>query len=325
VLSRWVRRCERGLNQLLALHVYPWLPGLRLPYGFQLSRHLTVSEAEVPVPGLPAAFDGMTVLLMTDIHAGPFVSSRALARTFRRLQGLEPDLILLGGDLITATHREFESAAEAFSVLQAPLGVFAVLGNHDHYSGDPATLRRLIEAAGIPVLHNRIVDLTRDTARLRLAGIDDLHWGKPDLGELLPVTGLAAHAGTAPGTSLPVAAAAGGVLREPAVSSPAAGGGLDRDAAGSETPVILLSHNPDVFFDAVWRGVALVLSGHTHGGQIRLPGFPLVVKMSRYALDEGRYTADGVELVVSRGLGVTGLPLRFACAPEAVFLRLQAA
>ena len=89
--------------------------------------------------------------------------------------------------------------------------------------------------------------------------------------------------------------------------------------------MILLSHNPDVFFDAVWRGVALVLSGHTHGGQIRLPGLPLAVKMSRYALDEGRYTTDGVELVVSRGLGVTGLPLRYACAPEAVFLRLRTA
>jgi predicted MPP superfamily phosphohydrolase len=304
----------------MALHVYPWLPGLRLPYGFQLSRHLTVSEADIPVPGLPAPFHGMTVLLVTDIHAGPFVAPGALAGAFHRLQGLEPDLILLGGDLTTATHREFEPAAGAFGALRAPLGVFAVLGNHDHYSGEPERLRRLVEAAGIPVLHNRLVHLSRGGARLRLAGIDDLHWGKPDLGDLLPVTGLAAHAD--PDHGSPSGSGAVGARGEPSVSSPPAGAGVDPSAGESEPPVILLSHNPDVFFDAVWRGVALVLAGHTHGGQIRLPGLPLAVKMSRYALDEGRYTTDGVELVVSRGLGVTGLPLRVACAPEAVFLRL---
>jgi predicted MPP superfamily phosphohydrolase len=261
----------------------------------------------------------MTVLLVTDIHAGPFVAPRALATTFHRLQGLEPDLILLGGDLTTATHREFEPAAGAFAALRAPLGVFAVLGNHDHYSGEPARLRQLIEASGIPVLHNRIAVLERGGARLRLAGIDDLHWGKPELGDLLPVTGLAAHAGAGEGSS--PGAGAAKAREEPSVSILPAG--AEPAPVEDAPPVILLSHNPDVFFDAVWRGVALVLSGHTHGGQIRLPGLPLAVKMSRYALDEGRYTADGVELVVSRGLGVTGLPLRYACAPEAVFLRLR--
>jgi len=88
-------------------------------------------------------------------------------------------------------------------------------------------------------------------------------------------------------------------------------------------PILLLSHNPDILFEASRRGVALVLSGHTHGGQIRIPGLPVLVRQSRYRLDEGRYETEGTELVVSRGLGVSGVPLRFACPPEAVFLRLR--
>ncbi|HKQ96336.1 MAG TPA: hypothetical protein VJV75_00530, partial [Candidatus Polarisedimenticolia bacterium] len=88
-------------------------------------------------------------------------------------------------------------------------------------------------------------------------------------------------------------------------------------------PVILLSHNPDVLFDAARHGVALVLSGHTHGGQVRIPGLPVLVRMSRYRLDEGQYRTGSTVLVVSRGLGVTGLPIRLFCPPEAVLLTLR--
>ena len=71
--------------------------------------------------------------------------------------------------------------------------------------------------------------------------------------------------------------------------------------------------------------VGLVLSGHTHAGQIRVPRLPVLVRQSRYRLDEGRYRAGATELVVSRGLGVVGLPCRLACPPEAVLLRLKRA
>ena len=100
---------------------------------------------------------------------------------------------------------------------------------------------------------------------------------------------------------------------------PDLGAALSR--AGS--PVLLLSHNPDILFEAARNGVALVLSGHTHAGQIRLPGLPVLIRQSRYRLDEGRYRARGTELLVSRGLGVVGMPLRVACAPEAVLLELR--
>jgi predicted MPP superfamily phosphohydrolase len=170
-----------------------------------------------------------------------------------------------------------ESHAEAFGLLHAPLGVFAVLGNHDHATGDPAGVIRRTEAYGIEVLHNRSVTLERAGQRLSLAGVDDCLMGAPDIGAALE---------------------------------------------GTAAPVLLLSHNPDLFFEAARRGVALVLAGHTHGGQIRLRGLPVLFRQSRYRLDEGRFRTSGTELVVSRGLGAVGLPWRVACAPEAVLLHL---
>jgi len=201
-----------------------------------------------------------------------------LEQTFDRLSALRPDLILLGGDLTTARIEDFIDAQAAFRRLRAPLGVYAVLGNHDHYTGQARRLRRMLDDCGIETLHNRGLPLHRDGQTLTLAGVDDLLMGQPD---------------------------------------------LRRALRGAEPPVILLSHNPDLFFEAVRAGVALMLSGHTHGAQIRVPGLPVLVRQSRYRLDEGRYRAGETELVVSRGLGATGVPWRAACPPEAVWLTLR--
>jgi predicted MPP superfamily phosphohydrolase len=187
--------------------------------------------------------------------------------------------VLLGGDLVSTRPRELVSHRSAFETLRAPLGVFAVLGTHDHYAREPERLRALAEEVGVTVLHNRSVVLRRGEARLDLAGVDDLLLGETDLRAALD---------------------------------------------GTRSPVVLLSHNPDLFFAAVRRGVSLMLSGHTHGGQIRVPGLPVIVRQSRYRLDEGRFRSGGTELVVSRGLGAVGLPWRAACAPEALLIRLRA-
>jgi len=251
-------------------------------YGLQLRAGLTVSETEISIAGLPPAFDGAGIMLITDLHAGPFMSPAALRGVFDRLQGLQPDLLLLGGDLTTSRVSEMEPQRAQFGALRAPLGVFAVLGNHDHYTGEPAAMRAFLEECGITVLHNRSVTIRRHDQTIALCGIDDLHHGEPDLE---------------------------GALQN-----------VDENGT-----TLLLSHNPDIFFEAARRGVSLVLSGHTHGGQIRIPGLPVLVRMSRFRLDHGHYRTDGSQLVVSRGLGVTGMPLRIACAPEAIFLRLRAA
>jgi predicted MPP superfamily phosphohydrolase len=98
----------------------------------------------------------------------------------------------------------------------------------------------------------------------------------------------------------------------------------DWDAlVASGPPHLLLAHHPDDFYEAERRGVALVLSGHTHGGQIRLPGGPPIVRQSRFRLDEGLYVHGDAMLAVSRGLGAVGLPWRVGADPEAVVLQIR--
>ena len=274
----WVRQLERRVSNALARRVFPIVPGLSGLYDHRLRHRLVLSETEVELAQLAPAFDRLRILFVSDIHAGPFVSPKTLGATFQRLLATEPDVILVGGDLVTVALEEFAESREAFAKLRAPLGVFAVLGNHDHYTRDPDRLRDMIENVGIRVLHNRSVALRRGGASLSLVGVDDLVAGQPNLESAL---------------------------------------------AGTQPPVLLLTHNPDLAFDAARCGVALMLSGHTHGGQIRVPGLPVLVRQSRYRLDEGRYRVGPMELLVSRGLGATGLPVRFACSPEAVLIHLR--
>lgn len=276
--SGWFRRLERGTSHLLSRHVFPRVPGMHLPYDRILDRTLTLSEAEIRLRGLPRELDGLSVLLISDVHVGPFVSPAAVRRCFTRLLTVPADVIVVAGDLTTSSLAEFERNREAFRMLDAPLGVFAVLGNHDHYTEDPSRLCRSVEACGIRVLHNRNVELSAGGSAIGLAGVDDLLVGRPD---------------------------------------------LDAALHGCRSPVVLLSHNPDMMFAARERGVDLVLSGHTHGGQIRAPGLPVLVRQSRFRLDEGHFRSGATQLVVSRGLGAVGVPWRAGCAPEAVLLRLR--
>jgi predicted MPP superfamily phosphohydrolase len=90
------------------------------------------------------------------------------------------------------------------------------------------------------------------------------------------------------------------------------------------TPDLLLSHNPDHFYEAATHGVPLTLSGHTHGGQIRFPNGPAIIRQSRYCLDEGVYAHHSALLVVSRGLGSVALPIRWGADPEAVLIEIVA-
>ncbi len=277
-----VRRVERAINRFFSREVHPRLTWIHGAYDRTLRARLQLAEATLELPGLGTGLDGCRVLLVSDLHAGPLVTEGALRATIERLTSLEPDLILLGGDFVTARVAEVEIARRALAGLAAPLGVFGVPGNHDHYACDLSTLDRGLSGAGVTLLVNRSVAIERAGATLRLAGIDDWNVGRPDLD--------AALAGRRPGE-----------------------------------PVVLLSHNPDAAVEAARRGVAAVLAGHTHGGQIRIPGLPVLVRMSRYRLDEGRYRIGTTEVVVSRGLGVVGLPVRIGCPPEAALLTLRAA
>ncbi|CAN5806206.1 hypothetical protein BH18ACI4_BH18ACI4_26370 [soil metagenome] len=242
-----------------------------------------VSETDIFLPDLPERFEGFRITQLTDVHHSRIVGIDEVRRTVDLANLTKPDLIALTGDYTTSYRRYIEPCAEALGSLNAAEGVWAVLGNHDHYTDRELTTRAL-EHNHIAVLNNANTTLRRGADVLQLSGIDDWSWA---------------------GTNW---------LR--------AMYGLDQ-----KRPTVLLSHQPRVLDFAESEKVGLILSGHTHGGQIDLP---LIGPPARFATGELKY-AQGLfqrgdtQLYVSRGTGVIGLPVRFGVRPEIAVLSLRRA
>jgi len=238
---------------------------------------LEVTELEVYVPDLPAALEGYTLVQLTDIHLGVFTGAREVDRLREAVARLRPEAVVLTGDILDSSPRHIHDGLRALSRIQGRRGTFAILGNHDHYTG-PAQVLDGLRRTGIRPLFNEAVRV--EGSDLLLVGVDDV---------------MAPRMGSGPGPDL------GAALR-----------GHDPDA-----PVVLLAHNP-VFFGATPARVKLQLSGHTHGGQVNLR--PLVRSALPYVA--GRYGRGDRTLYVSRGVGITGPPVRLGAAPEIVRVAL---
>ncbi len=238
----------------------------------------------------------LRLVAIADLHAGgPNMGLEHIRRTVDRTNALMPDVVVLLGDYI-ATHRFVTERvphavwAGEFARLDAPLGVWAILGNHDWWHGvDP--VRAALVKVGIDVLENRAVLLGQGSRRFWLAGLGD---------QLAIRVGPNAFAGVddLPGTLAQV---------------------------DTEDPVILLAHEPDIF-PTVPNRVSLTLSGHTHGGQIRIPGLWPSFVPSRYGarFAYGHVVEHGRHLIVSGGLGTSGVPLRLGIPPEVVRVEIGA-
>ncbi len=252
-----------------------------------------VTRVETTLRDLPAAFDGLTVAFLSDTHHGPFVPLSYLADVVEMTNDLRPDVVLLGGDYVQRRraaflhlgidHRRYVAPGiGVLSGLRAPMGRFAVLGNHD-YRTDPSATRRALAAAGFTELTNTGVWLERPGgARLRIAGVDDCRAGRPRLRQAL------------------------GDLR-----------------AGQAC--VVLTHNPDYVERIRDARVDLVLSGHTHGGQIVLPFVGAPVVPSRYGQKyrAGLVQGPTARVFVTAGVGTIGPPVRFRCPPEVALLTLR--
>ncbi|TMV06351.1 metallophosphoesterase [Ruegeria sediminis] len=241
------------------------------------------------------------IAVLTDLHAGePYVTRARLRRIVARTNALGADLIVVLGDL-TSSHGFatepvlVKDTAAILGKLSAPLGVFAVLGNHDWWD-DPAAQMRgagpvetgtALEQNGIPVLENDALELPNG---LWLAGLGDQLALRRSNGRLIGVDDL-------PGTMAKIP---------------------------EDAPAILLAHEPDIF-PKVPERVALTLSGHTHGGQVRCFGYSPVVPSkygNRYAY--GHVREKGRDLVVSGGIGCSILPVRFGVTPEITVVEMSA-
>ncbi len=260
----------------------PTVPAAAAGYGLFEAGWVRIDRPTLPLPRLPRCFDGTTVALLADIHHGPFVSLDYVKAVVRTTLALRPDLIVLGGDY---SHRGGQYIRPCFDVLAgltAPLGVYGVLGNHDYWNGERATREGMV-AAKVTELTNAGVWLSRGSERFRVAGIDDLWTGRPDVNAALA--------------------------------------DAKRDDA-----CLLVSHNPDVAETLRDRRVGLILSGHTHGGQVVFPtGAPFVPSRYGQKYLHGLVQAPETRVFVSRGLGTSSLPIRVGSRPEINLITLAAA
>ena len=248
----------RGWALLVAgtLSAIALVQGLRPP---------VVQRYEVALPGLPAEMDGTVLVGLSDLHLGSLLGETWLAARIDQVRAQKPDLVVLLGDIFEG-HGELEDTLlVTMHGLAAPLGVWAVPGNHEFHGGDGAGIKR-IEKAGSQVLRNCWVEVRPGFV---LAGVDDL------------------------------------------TSARRTGQGGDYiSKALSERPpgaTILLSHTPWEVEKAANAGVGLMLSGHTHGGQIWPFGY--LVRLA-YPLLGGRYEISGMTVIVCRGTGTWGPRMR---------------
>ncbi len=268
-----------------------------LTSGFD-SRSPVVEHVDVSLANLPAELEGLAIAQLSDLHWGPFVGHADVRRVVDLTLSMQADLIVLTGDFVSrSAHYEGSWAAE-LRRLEAPLGVYAVLGNHDVWVDADAVAGDL-ERVGVTVLRDARQALHLNGVRLWLLGIED---GGVTCGMLR---------GRFRGFTAMQQEVRDTLAR------------LLADLPGDELRILLL-HNPDF---AEWlpeERIDLILCGHTHGGQILLPlvGPPLVPLClgRRYMAGLIRHGSSWV--YVNRGIGVGWLPVRLHCPPEVTCLRL---
>ncbi|MBX3520101.1 MAG: metallophosphoesterase [Xanthobacteraceae bacterium] len=260
-----------------------------LSYAFIEPRYrLVTTSYRFTPPGFPKRAKPLRIAAIADLHAvEPWMPLSRIEEIVRATNALEPDLIVLLGDYVSAIPRRLRSGivpmqawGAALAKLSAPLGTFAVLGNHDWYH-EPEAVRATLIGNSIPVFENDATKLkTADGFEFWLAGLGDQVARRDDLVATMR-------------------------------------------AITDDAPALLLAHEPDIFPQVPER-ISLTLCGHTHGGQVRIPFLgPLIVPSrygTRYAY--GHIVEEGRHLVVSGGLGCTFLPVRVAMPPEIVLLEL---
>jgi hypothetical protein len=266
----------------------PWLRGFALFAGGVLSvfahvqglRPPVVQNYDVHLSGLPSEMDGTVLVAMSDLHLGSLLGKKWLQARVDQVQAQQPDIVILIGDIFEGHSQPQEGLIPVWRRLSAPLGVWAVRGNHDfHDRYDRGTAP--INYAGLRVLNNSWAEVR---PALVLAGVDDL---------------TANHRSGQGGDPISRALA-------------------DRPPGAT----VLLSHTPWQAEKAASAGVGLMLSGHTHGGQIWPFGY---LAQHIYPLLGGRYEVNGMTVIVCRGTGTWGPRMRLWRPGEILRVTLHAA
>src|SRR5215475_14204368 len=266
-------------------------------YGVFVERErFKVEHFDFPIRGLSTALDHLSIVHLTDIHAGPFMTEEDLAPYIEAVNRLKPDIIALTGDFVSFRLDEVAPCVAAIAQLQARYGIYGCLGNHDFYAHAQDELTARLGARGIRIIRDGAISIPIANSAVNILGIDNLRQGRSNLVR-----------------AMRAAAKDPGEVR------------------------VLLSHRPEIFPRAAAEGIEVVLSGHYHGGQIKLvPGndspsiarllTPYVEGLFRLPLNkEGSERSGESLLFVSRGIGTTALPVRLNCPPQIAHLTLRKA
>lgn len=257
------------------------------------NKALMVSEISISSDHLPSSFSGYRIAHISDLHNTQFGEENATL--LQMLSECQPDIIVITGDLIDAQHTDVEVAIcfAQKAVQIAP--TYYVTGNHEASSSQYDTLKTELKDTGVTLLEDEIVYLEQGGEVIALLGIDDPNFTiKGDLFDEVP-----------------------------AMVNTKLKSMLEYDTVYS----VLLSHRPELFETYVACGVDLVLSGHAHGGQFRLPFIGGLIAPDQGLFpkyDSGLYTDGITNMVVSRGLGNSIIPFRFNNRPEVVLVELNA-
>lgn len=270
------------------------IPLIATGYGvYRTLYDFSVHRVDVPVTGLPRAFDGMTIAQLSDLHAGSLFSDRPMWDAVALTNDLQPDLIVLTGDFVNHDAEEMARVVPALNALKASVGMYACLGNHDHYA-DTDRLVEALRTTAIDLLVNEHRTIEMDGFSLHVIGTDN--------------TGFRQHY-----ADLPRAVA--GIK-----------GGEDAQILLAHDPTFW-----DIGVRPAYEDIDLMLCGHTHGGQFGVEFGPLrwslaSLRYERWAglYSEPRPNGRGAQfLYVNRGIGTVGPPLRMGIRPEITLLTLR--
>ncbi|MFB6341001.1 metallophosphoesterase [Saccharicrinis sp. FJH62] len=254
---------------------------LILSYAYIETYWIKTKKLTIYSENLPASFNGKKLVFISDVHLGPYISEKRVQKVVKRINALQPDIILLSGDYIDMKAKYIAPVFDALQILKAPMGKYGVLGNHE-FIEDPQQVIRKFRESKINLCHNNSFWITEGRDSIKIGGVGDLWESDQKIENTI------------------------------------------NDVRDSDF-CILLSHNPDYMEELKTNKIDLMLSGHTHGGQVTLFGLwaPLLPsdygQKYRYGLRQVKHT----QLYVTSGVGVVGVPFRFFCRPEIVEITLK--
>lgn len=280
-------------------------------YGFLIGRHdYRVHNLDLPISGLPRELEGLRIAQLSDIHIGSYMSAAEVRRAVGMANDLKPHLSVVTGDFVTGPSDPLEACISELAHLKAPLGVWGCNGNHEIFANAQEESARLFAQHGMKLLRQENAELVWHGGKFNLIGVD------------YQLTR------SFSGRRLTMLAHTGSLVRR-------------------DMPNILLSHNPNSFTRSAELGIELMLTGHTHGGQVRVEILDDRFSPARFLTSyiAGLYkrplgsasvftdeevwsaapSAPAALVYVNRGLGTIGAPVRLGVPPEISLLTLRCA